>query len=80
MCVATNRMDCASIRIDDAGASLRSGYATSGRPSITLCDSPTAQALEAIVELDLLTLAEIDPPEATAVIRSHEMTPQSAAA
>jgi hypothetical protein len=28
----------------------------------SLCDSPTAQALEAIVELDLLTLAEIDPP------------------
>jgi hypothetical protein len=28
----------------------------------TLPDSPTAQALEAIVELDLLTLAEIDPP------------------
>jgi hypothetical protein len=28
----------------------------------SLCDSPTAQALEAIVDLDLLTLAEIDPP------------------
>ena len=28
----------------------------------TLPDSPTAQALEAIVDLDLLTLAEIDPP------------------
>ena len=28
----------------------------------SLCDSPTAQALETIVELDLLTLAEIEPP------------------
>jgi hypothetical protein len=28
----------------------------------SLCDSPTAQALEAIVDLDLLILAEIDPP------------------
>jgi len=28
----------------------------------SLCDSPTAQALDAIVELDLLTLAEIEPP------------------
>ena len=28
----------------------------------SLCDSPTAQALEAIVDLDLLTLVEIDPP------------------
>jgi len=28
----------------------------------SLCDSPTAQVLEAIVDLDLLSLAEIDPP------------------
>ena len=27
-----------------------------------LCDSPTAQALEAIVDLDLLSLAVFDPP------------------
>ena len=28
----------------------------------SLRDSPTAEALEAIVDLDLLTLAEIKPP------------------
>ena len=76
MCVATNRMDCASIRIDDAGASLRLGYAQPpADPGVTCATAPLRRPSRPSSSSTCLHSPRSTRPEAMAVIRSHEMTP-----